>query len=62
MQGQICVTKSTLCHFAIYTQVPPFLHVIKVAMKNGVNHKYLSSMNPLRNSFGLCWVIECCVK
>ena len=59
MQVQMYVTKSTLCHLAIYTQVPPFLHVIKLhSMKNGVNHKYLSSTKPLRNSFGLCWVIE----
>ena len=43
MQVQMYVTKSTLCHLAIYTQVPPFLHVIKVAF----NEEWCKSQVPV---------------
>ena len=43
MQVQMYVTKSTMCHLAIYTQVPPFLHVIKVAF----NEEWCKSQVPV---------------
>ena len=47
MQMQMHVTKYSSCHLVIYTQLPPFIHVIPVEY----NKEFIDSMLPILCSF-----------